>query len=67
MNMNMNTNTNNREKKQKKALPPKTQTPREKIVEEWTQLQSTIAELTDEDIERYVSGTLMEYLFDEDV
>ena len=60
--MNTNTNTNNNKKKQKKTLPPKTQTPREKIVEEWTQLRSTIAELTDEDTEGYVSGTLWRIL-----
>ena len=47
---------------QKKALPPKTRIPREKIVEEWTQLRSTIAELTDEDTEGYVSGTLWRIL-----
>ena len=63
----MNTNKNkNKNKKQKKALPPKTRTPREKIVEEWTQLRSTIAKLTDEDTEGYVSGTLLEDPLDAD-
>ena len=65
-NTHMSMHTNKKKKKQKKALPPKTRIPREKIVEEWTQLHSTIAELTDEDTEAYVSGTLMEDPFYED-
>jgi len=39
---------------------PKTRTPKEKIVDELTQLCATITELTDEDTEAYVTGTLME-------
>ena len=58
-------NTNKKEKQQKKAIPSKTQTPKE-TAEELAELLFIVAKLTDEGTVDYVYETLLEDPFDED-